>query len=215
MVKELILLGVGWSLWCFLHSALITPAANARFARWLGRGGRWSRLLYNLFSLLTLVPLVLFTRGLPYPAVLRWHGPWVLVPAALWSAAAGLFWAGMRVYPLGEFLGLRQLGHREQGEPAAEPVLEHSGILQVVRHPWYLAVLLLLWGRNLAPQDFLVSGLLSVYLVIGACLEERKLLRIFGAAYRSYQREVSMFFPWRWLTRQCGRGRGGQSGFLR
>jgi protein-S-isoprenylcysteine O-methyltransferase Ste14 len=35
--------------------------------------------------------------------------------------------------------------------------------------------------------------------VIGTILEERKLVREFGEPYREYQRNVSMFFPYKWL----------------
>jgi protein-S-isoprenylcysteine O-methyltransferase Ste14 len=35
--------------------------------------------------------------------------------------------------------------------------------------------------------------------VVGAFLEERKLVRIFGEEYRDYQQKVSMFIPVKWL----------------
>ena len=40
---------------------------------------------------------------------------------------------------------------------------------------------------------------INVYFMIGAVLEERKLVREFGEKYQEYQRTVSMLFPWRWL----------------
>jgi protein-S-isoprenylcysteine O-methyltransferase Ste14 len=36
---------------------------------------------------------------------------------------------------------------------------------------------------------------LSVYIIIGCILEERKLLAEFGDAYRQYQRQVPMLVP--------------------
>ena len=44
-----------------------------------------------------------------------------------------------------------------------------------------------------------MNGVLSVYLVVGTILEERKLVLEYGQVYRQYQHEVSMFVPWRWL----------------
>jgi protein-S-isoprenylcysteine O-methyltransferase Ste14 len=32
--------------------------------------------------------------------------------------------------------------------------------------------------------------------LVGACLEERKLVHVHGQAYRDYQRATPMFFPW-------------------
>ena len=46
---------------------------------------------------------------------------------------------------------------------------------------------------------------LSVYLVVGTVLEERKLEREFGAAYRAYRREVSALLPLAWLLRRLPR----------
>lgn len=42
---------------------------------------------------------------------------------------------------------------------------------------------------------------LSAYLVIGALLEERRLVAEFGDAYRRYQEKVSIGFPLKWLSR--------------
>jgi protein-S-isoprenylcysteine O-methyltransferase Ste14 len=36
---------------------------------------------------------------------------------------------------------------------------------------------------------------LTIYLVVGAILEERKLVAEFGEAYREYQGKVPMFVP--------------------
>jgi protein-S-isoprenylcysteine O-methyltransferase Ste14 len=43
---------------------------------------------------------------------------------------------------------------------------------------------------------------LSLYLVIGAFLEERKLLKEFGDDYRLYKNRVSMLFPWKWIKKK-------------
>jgi protein-S-isoprenylcysteine O-methyltransferase Ste14 len=45
----------------------------------------------------------------------------------------------------------------------------------------------------------LINMVISVYFMIGAVLEERKLVLEFGEEYREYQRTVSMLFPWRLL----------------
>ena len=48
---------------------------------------------------------------------------------------------------------------------------------------------------------------LSLYLVIGAFLEERKLLREFGDAYRQYQNRVSMLLPLKWIQAKLGKSK--------
>jgi len=70
-----------------------------------------------------------------------------------------------------------------------------TGVLRHLRHPWYLAGLLLLWGRDLAARDLVTATLLSGYLYLGSVLEERRLLAEFGDRYRRYQRAVPASSP--------------------
>ena len=42
--------------------------------------------------------------------------------------------------------------------------------------------------------------ILTVYLIIGTFLEERKLVYEFGDQYRNYQKQVSMLLPLKWLN---------------
>ena len=77
--------------------------------------------------------------------------------------------------------------------------MDTSGVLNIVRHPWYVATILLIWARNLDISTILVNAILTLYLIVGAHLEERKLLLEFGDRYRSYQRSVSMLIPIKWM----------------
>jgi protein-S-isoprenylcysteine O-methyltransferase Ste14 len=47
----------------------------------------------------------------------------------------------------------------------------------------------------------LMNLVLTGYFLVGAILEEKKLLAEFGEEYRGYQRDVSMLFPFKWLSR--------------
>ncbi len=76
---------------------------------------------------------------------------------------------------------------------------DSTGVLGIVRHPWYLAVFILLWARDLSLTEIIINSILSVYLVVGTFLEERKLVLEFGENYKLYQRRVSMFIPLKWL----------------
>jgi len=76
---------------------------------------------------------------------------------------------------------------------------DSSGVLGIVRHPWYLAVFILLWSGDLSLAGLIINLVLSAYLLIGTFLEERKLVLEFGEKYRAYQRQVSMLIPLKWL----------------
>jgi protein-S-isoprenylcysteine O-methyltransferase Ste14 len=46
---------------------------------------------------------------------------------------------------------------------------------------------------------------LTLYIVVGTLLEERKLVHEFGDTYRSYQARVSMFVPLKWIRSRIAR----------
>jgi protein-S-isoprenylcysteine O-methyltransferase Ste14 len=58
--------------------------------------------------------------------------------------------------------------------------MDEGGILGFVRHPWYLAVLILIWARDLAVADFIINGIVIGYIVVGTRLEECKLAMDIG-----------------------------------
>jgi protein-S-isoprenylcysteine O-methyltransferase Ste14 len=58
---------------------------------------------------------------------------------------------------------------------------------------------LLLWAGDLDVTALVGNGVLTIYIVVGTLLEERKLVHEFGDAYRSYQGRVSMFVPLKWI----------------
>jgi protein-S-isoprenylcysteine O-methyltransferase Ste14 len=111
--------------------------------------------------------------------------------------------AGGRAYDLPFFLGLRQIrDSRATSLLSASGPLKTSGILGMIRHPWYTGGLLLIWAPKMDRPILIMSLILSVYFIVGALLEERKLTRIYGQDYRDYQQEVSMFFPLKWIKKE-------------
>lgn len=71
----------------------------------------------------------------------------------------------------------------------------------MVRHPMYFAVVVVLWCHSFTLADLIVNAVLTVYVVIGTWLEEKKLIAEFGDAYIRYQKEVPMLIPFtKWKT---------------
>ena len=192
-----------WVGWCALHSLLITPVILGWVRiRWPSYQ-RWYRLGYNALALASLTPLILLTRALPGEVLFSWDGAFASsLRSALLLAAFALFWGGARRYDLATFLGLRQLREsRARLLLGEEHNFTASGVFALTRHPWYLGTLVLLWAvfPSYSPALLLAVAILSLYLPLGAWLEEQKILAEHGEAYRAYQRRVSMFFPWKWL----------------
>jgi methanethiol S-methyltransferase len=203
MNSQLTLLAVLWSTWCVLHSLLITPSVVGRIQNRWAPYFTYYRLGYNLFSLLTLLPLWVYTKSLSGLTNVLWSWPYSPVQGLMALLAAGAFIAGGRAYDLRFFLGLRQIkDSRATSLLSAPGPLRSSGILEMVRHPWYTGGLLLVWTPRMDRPILIMSVILSVYFIVGARLEERKLTRLYGQAYREYQQEVSMFFPFNWLRKK-------------
>jgi len=156
--------------------------------------GRGTRFAYNLFALITFFPLLHLEHqyeGLPIFVWPTWMLPLRLL---LLAVAAWLLWGGCRVFSLSDFSGVGALLRAESAGPPAETLMT-DGILSRLRHPWYAAALLLLWLRDLSSLALLSSAILSLYLVVGACLEEKRLLARYGEAYARYCAQVPMFLP--------------------
>lgn len=201
-MNEALLAGIAWGAWCGLHSLLAWPRLQQRLEAWVpALVGRY-RLTYNLAALVSLLPLGWWEwQRSPGPLVLAWSGPWQLLQALAWVAAAALAYGGARVYPLREFVGLADPDRGAKGTPT----LVTDGVLGLVRHPWYLAVLLGLWARDLDRTGIVTALVLSLYLVVGSRLEEGRLECYFGAAYRDYRRRVSGLLPLKYLLRRLRR----------
>jgi methanethiol S-methyltransferase len=194
-----LLLALAWAAYCTLHSAMISETATRFLKRRLGSAFRFYRLFFNFTAMLTLIPVLCFSHSLGQEAIFRWEGVWLVPQYLLLACGLLLVVAGGRHYSLGQFIGISQLRGASSGGLAAGGGIDSSGVLGLVRHPWYTTVLLLLWAGNLDMAALVGNSVLSVYIVVGTLLEERKLVHEFGDAYRSYQGRVSMFVPLKWI----------------
>jgi methanethiol S-methyltransferase len=185
-----------------IHSALISVTVTNFFKSTLRKNVRFYRLFFNTFSIVALVPLLMYSysAGWKTEPIITWRGGMIIIQYGLIALSAILVLAGARHYCLFQFLGIRQILHGGYGAAMTDTgEFDSSGVLGIVRHPWYVAVFIFLWAHDLNLARITVNMILSAYLVIGTFLEERKLILEFGDKYRLYQRQVSMFIPLKWL----------------
>jgi methanethiol S-methyltransferase len=171
-----------------LHSAMADASVKEKLYAFIPK--RWYRLSYNMVSTVTLgVCLYLYVDARKsYLFSLSEFG--IVIGLAILVAGMYLLIAALKGYDTGAFMGI--------SEEKAGETLKTDGWNGVVRHPIYLAVFLIVWGLFLAvPMDiFLGMALITTgYIFVGIRLEERKLMRQFGAMYEEYQREVPMLLP--------------------
>jgi protein-S-isoprenylcysteine O-methyltransferase Ste14 len=71
-----------------------------------------------------------------------------------------------------------------------------GGFYRAMRHPLYTFGLLALWlSPAVTINSFIVYVSLTLYILVGAYFEERKLLREFGRQYADYRSVTPMIVP--------------------
>lgn len=198
-----VVLAALWIGWCAIHSILIDTTFTSVVKARLPGLVRYYRLLYNGLSLVTFLPLMAYTHRIGGVVIFGWQGlGGAFVRILCLTSAVLLFWNAAKRYDFISFLGIKQLraGETHILLSTSQDFLP-TGVFNIIRHPWYLGSLLAIWtifGEYPRPL-FVASIILSVYLVVGTLLEERKIIQEYGHRYRRYQQQVSMLFPWKWL----------------
>jgi protein-S-isoprenylcysteine O-methyltransferase Ste14 len=188
-----------------VHSLLATGALKHLAAEvWGGdRVAVWYRLVYCLVSVVTTIGVAVVIVRVPDVTYVTLPS-WLELPLVLLQAASLLFAAsGFRIFSLTEFLGLAQVGRRLRGEDPPGDVeglrhqsLQRLGVYGVVRHPMYTgAMAFFLLSPTYTRTWLIVRALAILYFIVGAIIEERRLLKLYGDDYRRYMNEVPRFIP--------------------
>ena len=183
-----------WILYFALHSAL----ASIRIKLWVkttfpGFFNHY-RLTYNIFSIVLLAIVLLFQSTLPS------H---LITTLPVWTTIIGYIFIGAgfvivalacKNYDMKEFAGVKPMSEFMP----SKTYLKTNGLNAYVRHPIYLGMIFALSGYLSISFDYKTlafSSIALVYLIIGAKLEERKLILLFGERYIQYKKKVSMLMP--------------------
>lgn len=177
--------------WGLVHSFLASHLAKDLFRLRIGDSDYY-RLAYNVFAGLSFLPILYLMESLPDQVVYEIPSPWNLVMfgGQLFSILMLLI-AFLQTDSL-SFIGLRQLFEKEK-----TGALVTRGLYRVVRHPLYTFGLLFVWLTSTMTQNTLTVYIgATIYTLIGAYFEERKLLVEFGEAYAEYKRKTALLIPW-------------------
>lgn len=181
------------ALWGIVHSILASPPAKEFFRKAFDAGFmRLYRLGYNIFSVLSFLPILYLMVILPDQPLYSVPMPWSTLMRAGQGFSALLLIAGVLQTDTLSFVGLSQFFTSEE-RPAK---LVTSGLYRYMRHPLYTFGLLIIWlTSTVTVNSFTVFLALTIYILVGAYFEERKLLREFGQAYADYKRVTPMLIP--------------------
>lgn len=177
-----------------VHSLLASLWAKEQTRRWFGGlADRWYRILYNLIAVASFLPVFALLVLLPDRGFYRIPFPWALITLIFQGLAVFILLAGLLQTGIWSFLGFNQLVKPEGENP---PILVVSGLYRWVRHPLYTAGLLIIWLSPLMTNNILALNTgLTLYIIIGAFFEERKLVREYGEAYIRYRKATPMLIP--------------------
>lgn len=187
---------LAWASFGLVHSLLARPLVKARLRPLVGPA---YRLAYNGLAVVHLAAIwglghMLFADAAGF-ALAGWaRGGLLAVEVAGW----GLMVVGLGGYDLGRLGGLRQIRAARLGlaEDEDEP-LRRDGLHRLVRHPLYAAGFLILWGHVGNAFELATALWGSLYLIVGARIEERWLIAHYGEAYADYRKRVPAFIPWK------------------
>jgi methanethiol S-methyltransferase len=191
------------------HSLMAAPWFKALSARVMGERAYLGlyRMLYSIISVLTLLPVLTLMAAQSGRTVWRVNGmaaDILLLIRAL--GAIGLLIALLQIDLL-RFLGIKDLiVYLRDGQlPLPSEALSTRGLYRLVRHPFYLFGLVVLWATpsmKEAGLGFTIGS--TIYLALGSILEERRMIRTFGADYVEYRKTVPWLIPFVKVSRTQG-----------
>lgn len=173
-----------------VHSLLAIPLVK-KFLTGRTQPGHWAyRLIYNLTSLAMFGWVMASYRNTPVIYVVP--GAWSLAMYLLQGILLAALVCCVRQTGTADFLGLPL----KEGAQSNSNRLVTGGCYGVVRHPLYLiSMLFLLFNPVITTRWLILSALSSVYFIVGALVEERRLLTEHGEQYQAYQLTVPFLIP--------------------
>lgn len=182
-------------LYGFVHSILAALETKALARQWLGKHtDRWYRLFFNLFGFVSFLPVLVLPPTLPDSVLYRIPAPWSYVAMAGQFGAVLMLMVGLLQTDTLSFMGIRQLVTIPQY--LKEEKLVITGLYRWVRHPLYTAGMLFIWLTPVMTANWLALYIgVTIYTIVGAIYEERKLVKVFGQAYEDYRKRTPMLIP--------------------
>ncbi|KOR30478.1 hypothetical protein TI04_05615 [Achromatium sp. WMS2] len=199
-VEKLLIDAIVTITFCLQHSVMIRPGFKAAMAKFMPDpyyGAGFSIVsgivLFGLMLIWQESNLVIVTLQGPLRLAIRSAFVITLV------AQGWVLWTLRSVDLFGiQALTIRDSKPEHVSNANNEPVnsILLIGPYRWVRHPIYFTSILLLWFYpDLTADRLVLNVILTLWIVLGAYLEEQDLVAIHGDAYRAYQRQVPMLIP--------------------
>lgn len=182
-----------WTVFYLHHSLFASLNIKRKIKALVKKAYLWNRLLYTGIASILFFGIFIYS-GTIEPNLLL-HPTDVLTYLGYMLAAFGTI---ILVKSFKNFSGKRFAGLTPHDDLEIKEELIQTGIHGYIRHPIYAGLILIFTGYFLfSPTlaSLIHVGMLMLYLPIGIYLEEKKLLAIFGQAYKNYQSNVPALIP--------------------
>lgn len=163
----------------------------------------WYRFLFTSVSGVTAFAAIYLIIQVPDRVL--WQGPlWFRLCMHAIQLAGILFGVlAFQYLDKWEFMGFRQVWrYVTKGEIAGnsegltEKELVTTGVYGIVRHPLYVAGLIIFtFSPTISVNGLAITVLADLYFIFGMFIEERRFLKIFGDQYREYMKKVPRMAP--------------------
>jgi protein-S-isoprenylcysteine O-methyltransferase Ste14 len=183
-----------WGSWCTVHSLVTEDRVINTHPLDDTLSARYYRFLYVCFAAVSFSAVLPIIPRAGEIVLWSWEGPWKALQLALWGVAIAMGYLSLRFQDVWAFLGLRPLAARCSREKREDKLITY-GTYGVIRNPQFAAGLLFLWTRDISDTALITNLVLTAYLILGAKLEERKLVVKFGDQYLRYKSAVPAFIP--------------------
>ena len=175
------------------HSIMIRKKFRDRLVRFVR--AEYHGILFTIASGIVMLVILGFWQQSAYTLFSFGGIFWWLLRGGYFLSIAGLSWGALSIVPFDPF-GFYSILYTLRGTTPPPLQLAIRGPYRYVRHPLYLLSIVMIWSCPEITADRLVFNVLwTVWIIIGARLEERDLIATFGDAYRNYQQKIPMLVP--------------------
>lgn len=180
------------AVWGLIHSVMASIGFKDFLYTLIGKPAeRYYRLFYSIFSVISLLPVLALGVMVPDQTLYTIPQPWATLTVIIQVIAVLLLSYSLLQTGAFQFVGLSQAIGLNKKE-----TLNTGGLYRYVRHPLYTFGLLVLWlTPTMSRNTLILYAAFTIYIIVGAWFEERKLERTFGEDYRAYKKRTPFLIP--------------------
>ena len=176
------------------HSVMARPAFKRLWTKIVPQPAE--RSTYVLFSNLAMIALFVWWQPMGGSVWTVTSEPAVMVINGIYLFGWALLFYATCLINHFDLVGLRQAWYHWRGVEEPELEFRVPGMHKYVRHPIYVAWLVIFWATPTMTAAHLVFCLMTTaYILIAIQFEEKDLVDEFGDDYLKYKEEVGMLLP--------------------